>query len=119
MHQDEDFTEDCEGEYVDDLLLLEIQRRRRRDFGQNASSSAASSASGSWTDREQENDYECDSLCSESESAREMNHSDGWFCDSESDINQETDKELIVHDEESQENNTETGMTCMYVHPGL
>lgn len=117
-YQDEDSAEDCEAyEYVDDLLLLEI---RKRDFGQNASSCAASSASGSWTDREQENDYECDSLCTESESSG-MKQSDGWFDDSESDINQETEEGLVVYDEESQDKNTETGYDvhgCNY-KPGL
>ena len=55
-----------------------MQRRRERDFGQNSSASCF--------EREQEYDYECDSLCTESESNGELRHSDRLSYDSESEI---------------------------------
>ena len=83
------------------MLLLEIQRRREKDFGIDASSSA-SSASASWTDKGQENEYECDSLCTESESIEDVKHSEECCYESESVASQVTANELAEQDEESQ-----------------
>lgn len=78
---------------------MEVQRRRERDFGQRYHS-AASTASCSWS----ENEYECDSLCTEGGNIEELKPSDGWPEEAD------TDTEAIeVDGEESKENNLESG----------
>lgn len=75
--QDTCSTEDLddEGELLDELFLLEVQSRRERDFGRSASNGS------SWTDRGEENGYECDSLCTESEISGDLKHSGRVSCD--------------------------------------
>lgn len=67
------------------LLLFEVKRRRERDFGQDAGNSLC--ASCSWTEREQ--DYECDSLCTESELSAEVLLSDKASYTLEAEVKQE------------------------------
>lgn len=77
---------DNDGEYMDEqLLLMEVRRRRERDFGQDASNSLC--ASCSWTEREE--DYECDSLCTESELSAEVLLTNKASYTSEAEVKQE------------------------------
>ena len=82
------------------LLLLEVKRRRERDFGQYASNSLC--ASCSWTEREQ--DYECDSLCTESELSTEMLPADKASYTSEAEVKQE---EVNMHAEGKEQGSCE------------
>ena len=69
-HSSDTCSTDNEDEYLDELFLLEVERRRERDFGR--SDSVASSGSQSWAEKERIDDFECDSLCTESDCNEEV-----------------------------------------------
>lgn len=102
---------DSGGEYLDELFLLEVQRRRERDFGGNTSN--VSGACCSWTEGEQENDYECDSLCAESETG-ELKHSEEFSCGSESGADEGTEKEEDSSEGSCQDVETGQSITALF-----